>query len=433
MAEKTGVWVWQNLEEADGVVEVTQDHLDAIRKLAVCWDDVEHGAPCLLDEDFHDLAGTPIERVVDMFLAAATLAGFAGTIVNRYRGAGKKAVALLDSVPDPEVAALFASGKDIAFEATPDLLALWTEADKRGIGIDPKRPYGSESVSRDVRAIVDPEKKLANAAFARLFMQLESRMMLLLQFFVQNAELAPGVYRRGAQGWHVVAPDAPAHAEQLTREEWCTRLYCQMFYQCADYRNTLGHLASLAWDNRLSGEYADLCRQYKLDNHFDNDRHAKWQGDVLERLQAGLASFPEHKDTTPRPWFTLTLTRIANAQARFDDARDLLEQTGLFDLDPTDMDLATVNPPGVAFLESVIARRGLGLISEDEFQAILAGTHSQFRTPQSFWDFVYGVLHARERYEDSADSPGVVHAQATAAQIELMRGGYDPDQETKSF
>ena len=428
--DKTAPWIWQECQSELSITTVTADDLAEIRKLAVYWETAENGAAGLADEGFLELDrdGGQLSTVVDIFLNTATLPQLGGMIVNRYADAddSDKSV-LLGDVPDPEIRVQLMSGDDIEFEATEQDRALWAEANLGDAGIDPKRPFGSENVSRQIRPILDPDKTLSRKEWAAYLQRAESRMMLMLQFFVQNAQLETGDYRRDAgYNWQLIADDG-AYAENLTRVEWAERMSGQMWYECIEYTKTLRALIHLVWENRLEGTYAQLAEQFKLANHFDSEREQKYSGTVEDRLQAALQHFPERKGETGQPWFTLSYARLLNAAARFEEAKQVLRQADLFDIDASHVDLTTINPLGVALLESLVTKRGLEIIGDAEFQDIISGIHREWRTkPTSVWSFVWDVQHDEERYRDEADSPGLSHAQAVAAQIELMRGGYTP-------
>ncbi|MFC4256144.1 hypothetical protein GRI97_11555 [Altererythrobacter xixiisoli] len=441
MVEQTGLWTWRNLEEESSLTEVTAEQIARIRELAVIWETAESGAAALADDGFFEIDDTSDPQLLaalEVFMATATLdkSGdtIGGLIRNPYAGATQEDRYGLESTPAPEIAQLLASGEDIAWQAEADEIILWENASLRAGGIDPKRPFGTGNVSRDVRALIDPDKQLSNAAFAKRRKWLESRLMLYLLFFVQNAQLEPSLWRRGTDWqWRQVSADEPPPGEALTRVEWADRMYLQNYYENRDYTETLHALIHLAWNNRLSGSYAQLAEQFSLATHFDGPGGTRYEGTVEERFQAALAAFPERRGETPRPWFTLSYTRILNAQARFDDARRVLEAADLFTIPAEEVDLATINPIAIAWAEGLIARHGSGMMSEDEFQSALSGMHSAWRTPLDLWHFIWNVRHDPDQYEEGAESPGVGHARAMVAQLELARGGYDPDQKLKRF
>ena len=427
----TAPWIWQDLESAASVTTVTADDLAQIRKLVVYWDTAENGAAGLADGDFFALDddGDHLSTVVDIFLNTATLPQLSGTIINRYADADKGDISvLLGDVPDAEIRAILMFGEDIEFKATEQDRTLWTEANLRGSGIDPKRPFGSENVSRQIRPIIDPEKTLPKKQFIEHLRRVESRMMLMLQFFVQNAQLEPGSYMRDSSYTWLLVADGEADAENLTRVQWSGRMYDQMWDECIEYTKTLQALIHLVWENRLAGTYGQLAEQFKLGTHFDSGRYQKYTGTIEERFQAALAYFPERRGETERPWFTLSYVRLLNAAARFEEARQVLEKADLFDIAASDVDLTTVNPLGVALLESLVTKRGLEIIDDSAFQDIISGAHREWQTkPVSIWSFVWDTQYYDEKYSGDADSPGVKHAQAVTAQIQLMRGGYIPE------
>jgi hypothetical protein len=436
MSEKTGGWIWANLEAERSVTTVTEEHLAAIRNLVAYWEPAETGAAGLADEDFlelYDAMEPEFEGALEVFMTSADLPQFKGKISNPYRDASEEQRALIEDVPDKDIRALLVSGEDIEFEASGEELALWREANRQASGINPKRPFGSENVSRDVRAIVDPEKTLSNAAFSKKRKHLESRLLLLLQYFVQNAKLEPGTWRRGEDWvWRLTDPDEPPPAEDLTRTEWVQRMYSQLFYEHREYHETLRCLAHLIWNNRLEGSYSELVRQFKLETHFDGSQSI-YEGRSEDRLRAALTHFPEKITADDgQCWFTMMLVRLLNAQARFPEARDVLEKAGIFDMPAKTVDFGSINAMGLLFLEVIIVRRGLELLDDDEFQSILAGCHSRWRTESDLWRFVYDVQHDPDRIEDPKNL-GLPHAQSVAVQLEVMRGGYEPDAEVRHY
>ena len=433
MAEGTGSWTWRSLSEERSLTEVTKDHIARIRTLTVAWNEAENGAAVLADAAFTEierLRDDPDEEgflaALEVFVATATVPAYEGTIRNPYAKAGKDERWLLEHTPAREIADLILSGQDIDYVAESDDLTLWQNANRRSWGIDPKRPFGSENPSRDIRVLIDPDKKLGNAAFGKRRKWLESRMLLVLQFFVQNAALAPGLWRRGDDWvWRPVGPDdPPPPGEELTRGEWQSRMYLQNHYENVAYTETIRALAHLVWNNRLTGSYAEFVRQFKLANHFDGRLDGHYEGNVDERFRAALAAFRERRGAEEIPWFTLSYTRILNAQARFEEARAVLEASDLFEIDLQEIDLSTVNPLAIAWAEGLIARHGTGMLPEEDFQSALFGMKHWFVRP-TLWDFVWAVLHQPERYQEGAESPGLDHARAMAAQLELLRGGND--------
>jgi hypothetical protein len=426
MTQATGRWTWARLDAGRSVVEITEAHIAEIRKLIAYWETAETGAACLADADFVELHSNmepDFEAVLDVFMVAATLPVTKGRISNPYRHAGGAPRAILDDVPEESVRSLLLSGEDVDFEATPEELALWAEAYRQASGINPKRPFGSESVSRDIRAIIDPEKKLSNAAFGKKRKQLESRLVLLLQFFVQNATMAPGTWRRGKDWtWRLFGADEVVPAEELTEREWVQRMYSQLYYELQAYVETMRCLVHLVWENRLEGSYAELARQFKLETHFD-DVHAEYEGRIEERLRAGLVHFPQDVKTADGEWWlTLVLVRLLNAQARFSEARDVLKKAGVFDLPAKRVDLSSINATGLLFLEGIITRRGLEIINEDAFQSVLFGREPRWMPNGDLWRFIFDVQRQPERFDDPRNL-GLPHAQAVAVQLELMRGG----------
>jgi len=443
MSDQIASWTWRNLSEGRSLTEVTQEHLLRIRTLTVAWNTAESGAAVLADENFTEIENFRDDsdeegflNALEVFMTTAAVANFEGVIQNPYARAQEDDRHGLDNVPNREIANQLLSGQDINYHAEPDEITLWQNANRRSWGIDPKRPFGSEQVSRDVRALIDPNKTLSTSAFSKRRKWLESRMLLLLQFFVQNATLSPGLWRRREddRAWCPVRPDDPTPAgEPLTRDEWVSRMFLQHYYECQDYAETLYALIHLVWNNRLSGSYADLVHQFRLDNHFDSQTRVTYEGTSEERFQAALAAFPERKGDGTIPWFTLSYTRMLNAQARFDEARAVLEAADLFEIDATQVNLSTVNPIAIAWAEGLIARHGSGMMSEDEYQAALHGMHSHWYVQPDLWSFIWNLHHNPSRFGDSAQELGMGTAQALAAQLELSRGGDNPDAKIKRF
>lgn len=273
MSDEIALWTWRSLSEGRSLTEVTEEHLSRIRTLTVIWNEAESGAAVLAEADFTEIENLRNDadeegflNALEVFMTTATVAGFEGMIQNPYARAGEDDRYGLENTPSREIADQLLSGQDIDYRAEPDEITLWQNANRRAWGIDPKRPFGSESVSRDVRALVDPDKTLSNATFAKRRKWLESRMLFLLQFFVQNATLAPGLWRRGDDWvWCPVRPDdPPPPGEPLTRAQWMSRMYLQNHYENQEYTETIHALAHLTWNNRLSGSYADLVRQFSI-------------------------------------------------------------------------------------------------------------------------------------------------------------------------
>lgn len=428
--EKTALWIWKDLESEASITTITADDIARIRKLIVYWETAENGAAGLLDEDFLEIAeGVPddMEQKLELFMNLAALPKSEGMIRNPYAGSDSDNMWALQHVPDQRIADLFRAGEDIDYKATDDDLALWGEANRRYYGIDPKRPFGYENVARDMRKIVNPDNKRDKKALNASLPYLESRLMLTLQYFIQNAELEPGTYQRGSN-WTWGKLSDEDGGEALTRAIWGDRMWLQMTYESEDYAQMLKALNHLVWNNRVTGTYAELEKQFNLGSDYDGKNHTRYEGSQEERLVAALANFPDHRDHTPRPWFTLCLARMYNAKARFAEAKEVLERANLFTLKAEDVDLSSVNPLAIAWLEGLITRRGLDQIGEEKFQSILANSDPDWRTRPTIWKFVWAIQHNGDDYRDTEGSPGIRHAQATAAQIETMRGGYVPEE-----
>lgn len=428
MAEDVGLWTWRSLSEGVSQTEVTDAHIARIRDLSVNWDEAESGAAVLAAPD-----GTAIEALRDepdeegflnaleVFMRTATLADYAGMIRNPYARASKDDCYGLENTPSRDVADQLLSGQDIDYRAAPDEVTLWQNANRRLWGIDSKRPFGSENVSRDVRALIDPDKVLSNAAFAKRRKWLESRMLLMLLFFAQNATLAPGLWRRGEDWtWRLVGPDDPPPlGEPLTRSQWIGNMYLQNHYENEDYTQTVHALIHLARDKRISGSYSEQVRQFSLHNHFDSRIRVCYEGSFDERFRAALLAFPERGGDEAFPWFTLSYARILNAQARFDEARVVLETSGLFEIDRDTVDFSTINTTAIAWAEGLIARHGCRLLSDDEYQAALFGKNPDWYVRPALWSFISDIHRNPDRFAGGAEEPSLVHARALAAQLEL--------------
>lgn len=433
MEDEVGLWTWRSLSEGVSLTEVTQEHIARIRGLTVIWNEAESGAAVLAAPDFaeiEELRDDPDEKdflnALEVFMTTATDAGYEGMIRNPYARAGEDDRYGLENVPNREVADQLLSGQDIVYRAEPDEITLWQNANRRSWGIDPKRPFGSESVSRDIRALIDPDKKLSNTAFTKRRKWLESRMLLMLQFFVQNATLAPGLWHRGDDWvWRPVGPDdPPPPGELLTGSEWIGRMYLQNHYENEEYTETIYALIHLVWNNRLSGSYAELVRQFSLDNHFDSRIRVQYEGSFDERFRTALAAFPERKGDGSVPWFTLSYVRILNAQARFDEAQAVLEAVDLFEIDRAEVDFSTINTIAIAWAEGLVTRHGSGILSDEEYQAALFGGNPDWYVWPALWDFIWDMHYNPDRFADGNKEPSLIHARALAAQIELSRGGY---------
>ncbi|MQY47117.1 hypothetical protein GAO09_13845 [Rhizobiales bacterium RZME27] len=428
MTEETGLWTWRKRSEGRGLLEVTEAHLERIRGLTVIWDAGEAGAAVLADDEFSDLDNLDQEdeelaTVLGIFMVSARVPAFEGLVRNPYARAGEDDRFGLDDVPASDIAKLLLSGQDIALKAEPDEVALWDNADRRFYGINPKRPFGSENVSRDVRALVDPEKTLSNAAFAKRRKWLESRLLLLLQFFVQNAVLPLGKWvRDDERNWRLLDPnETPPAGEEISRKEWASRMFLQNYYENRDYTDTLHALFHLARTDRLSGSHADIVKRFKLDNHFDAVSDFAYQGAIEERFLAALKFFPERLKDPGVPWFTLSYARVLNASARFEEAHAVLEAAGVFDITREELNSSTINTVLIAWVEGLIARYGSGRLPGRELFAILNGGHSKWYVQPTLISIFQQWRSYPKEYRDDAEEPGLDHARAMAAQLELIQ------------
>lgn len=440
MSDKTAPWIWPSLFEERNTGEVTQAQIDWIRKAVVYWDIAEKGAACLAGEDqepFCDMEDDNLQTAVEIFLNAAKCEPLQGIIRNPYTKIPRNEVGfLLEDVSDQSIAKLFLSGDDIDYIAEEDELNLWRETSLTGYGIDPKRPFGSENVSRDVRAIVDPDKKLSNRAFAKRRKYLESRLMLTLQFFVQNAQLEAGTYKyKSDEGWVRITGEEPAHCEMISEREWVDRLYLTQHYECETYTKTAQALALLVWENRVAGSYSKLAEQFKLANLHDTIIERRYKGSLIDILQAAVKHFPEETSDPKESWFSMVLVRVLNSQARFAEAKAILQKSHLYNIDPKLANYSKITETNLAILENIITRRGLEELSKDEFQAILSNTHSEWEpeTNDDIWYFISNIKHTPEQIEGAESHDAFSRVTATCTQLEIMNGGYEENAKLKRF
>lgn len=271
MTEKA-YWPWPSSYDVQSEIDFGPEELKYIRSLVAIWDHAETGAAGLADAVFEELQDTSDdqENLVRMFLNTAQLDTLSAQISNPYNTAkASTAAEHLDPVPDQKVADLFRSGNPIDYEATADDVALWKAAWKTGFGINPKRPFGTGMVSRDIRQIVDPEKTLSAKKFATYKKTLESRLMLSLQSFVQNAELRFGTYiDNGGVTWDHIDTIEDDHGEWIDRCQWISNVAAAHHYQAKDFTKTVEATAHLLCEKRLEGAYSDVVKSLRLDDFF---------------------------------------------------------------------------------------------------------------------------------------------------------------------
>lgn len=427
MNEK-GYWPWPGWMEGVKEVEFGPEELSSIRKLAVLWDIGETGAAGLADEDLVELddSDDALMNLVEMFLNTAKVKNFDGVIRNPYRlGTHDPTVieACLGPVPDQEIAGLLRSGAEIPLKAGPDDLALWRNASLRGTGIDPKRPFGSGNVSRDIRAIVDPDKTLNSRRFAAYRKTIESRQMLLLQFFVQNAELPFGAYATDDRSqWVSVDELGGARGEWIARDRWISNVAAAHHYQTEAFARTAQAAAHLLWENRLEGDYAALVRSLKLDNHYGVSESSWSRVPTLEIVERGLEAFPEDELEDEDKTLTLMLVRIYLSQSRFQDALDLLEKAKVGSAFEKPKNLTPYRPESLFYLEGFLARMGKEVLAQGVY-----ASHRDSRARRSGPEYPW-VTYLEETHECPPDEDQIYfwRAKANDAQFNLLRGPYLP-------
>ncbi|MEM1182558.1 MAG: hypothetical protein AAGM22_29705 [Acidobacteriota bacterium] len=413
----TAPWTWRE-RGADPPIDFGPAHLDAIRALKVGFEEVENGAACV-ELPANSEAPEDFERAVDLFLNHATLDRFAGRVRNPYVGPDDPDLDLLQDTPDSEIRELFASGVDFDFEASPAELALFAEADLRSSGIDPKRPFGSESVGRDVKRIIDPERTLNRKQFRAARAHAESRMMVLLQFFVQNAELEPGSYARVDHEWQRLGSDGP-ETDMLGSDDWYWNIARDFNLQNRIFSDTLFHLHHLVWEGRIDAPYADLVQQLRLHDLYEDFTEPHFEGTTLEHALAAYDAFGLRI-------FAVIAVRALNATARFTEALELFVAVGRADAPPEEADLGSVSYPNLGMLEAGIARYGSGDMDADGFQRWIAGQHAT-NTGRSPYPFVLDMLNLQSMVD--VDDPALGwHIRAACAQIAVMRGPYRPGED----
>lgn len=432
-AQQTAYWPWPGKMEASAEVIFGPKEEAFIRDLVVIWDTAEMGAAGLADAalDEIDDQDYPVCNLIKMFLTTATLPAFRGTVVNPYepgRFEAEEVGFVLDPVPDQAVADLFRRGEDIPFEASADELTLWRAAGMRGTGIDPKRPFGTGLVSRDVRALVDPEKTIPQKKFAAYRKTLESRLMLLLQYFVQNAELPHGTYVTDASGgWMPAEALDEERGDWIDRCQWISNIAAAHFYQTHSFAETVGAAVHLLWEDRLAGDYATLVAGLKLDNHYGVSERGWSRVPTVEVLELGLKEFPEAAFDNEDKAMTLMLVRAYMAASRFQDALDLLDRSKVGITAPAVDGWGRVvsGPITQAVLlgwEATLARYGKTVIEEGVY---IDHPDSSVRLG-NMYDWIHDI-DCMVECPPEEDHGLFWHAKAIAAQCRLMRGPYRPD------
>jgi hypothetical protein len=426
--ERTAPWIWPKRSD-DTLLAFTDAHLASVRSCLFAWNLTEHGAAALaLFEDYRIPEGDDeMSRVVDLFLNKARLDGYSGIIRNRFADPTIKdtdASILLDGMPDAATEALIMSRADIPFEASAEELALWAVAYRSHGGLDPKRPFGSESVARDVRRIVDPKRKMTNAAFAKYRKQVESRLALLLVYFVQNAELAAGEYVWRDSSWFSKAelpPDEEEAPEMLHAEDWSYRVAGEFWSLNFPYLKTLAPLHDLICEDRISGTYGEIVERYRLWDHYDAPNTHRYACRLLDLARAALRHFPETSGNAEKSVVTLVAARVLNSTARFEEAALLLQQAKLSPQTGTKIEIETISYATVAVLERLVADFGLGRVARKDVGAVLAGGHKSY--PEIGYMF-YALVDRLGKVEPGINDIPVsvyAHVRAAAWQLKIMR------------
>ena len=416
---QTARWIWPDAERPIKRLHLGATERAFLRDLVVWWDDAEQGAAGVearMDAEHPEDS----ELLIDLFLNSGVLKADSGVIRNPY--AGPEDNGRIEHAPDPAIVALFTGGAaEIAYEVSETDRALWNAANKTDEGINCKRPFGSEQPGRDLRPILDPDKAMTRATFAKLRATAEARMLLFQQFFVQNATLDDDLYIRGEDYiWRPASEVPDAEGPMLTRLDWCHRLQGMVHNQCRDYTKTGAALAQLIWEGRVTGSYSDLCTQMNLGNLHDDMFGRRYGVPTRALLETALEHFPEDNLPTLHKALTVTLIRLLNATGDFDAAKVWLQRAGLWEVDPAEATTRPLSPEAVMYLEGVICRYGLGEISEAAF---FTAAFSKLRGGSSF---TYDILHGVGRWGDGCpkDLPAYRYsrARAIAAQIQIMRG-----------
>lgn len=407
----TAPWIW-TLRDRDPVdFDLTADHVSAIRDLVAWWDDTEAEAPGLATPDLVPLGGRPqteLQTAVEVFLFNATLESWDGPVHSPWGSLpAEEASDLLANLPDAALYDRWRQGGALDLTPSAEARALWAEAGFRASGIDPKRPFGTANLERDLRRLLDPQERLDDEALAALGDRGRAELLPMLQRFVQHATLPLGRYSRADGTW---TPGA-APTEAIDADEWWWRVCGEAATMNTGYSATVRALHHLVDEGRITGDYTELTQRFALHDHYGASQTLKWTGGWTERLRAAAKAFPEQRV------FHLNLARQANARADFAAARDHLMAMERWTPPLPGLSLAHPGWPAVVLLEGLACRRGLGLLDADAFlDALTDRSHDADATP---WDVVYRVLHrGRDLFDDAVLWR---HAEAVSAQIQLMQ------------
>lgn len=432
----TALWIWRDLESPEDF-DLTADHIASIRSLAAGWNTLEAGAAGLVFPGEAEAGevdqGSDLARACEIFLNCADPGDWRGTICNPYRHpAYNEALSEGDLAlaPDQSAIAPLASGEDFEFAASPEEITAWGEADLRCHGIDPKRPFGMGNVERDLAPIVDPEGALSEKDLTQRVDYVQTRMVLALQYFVQHARIEPGLYGAGDHSqWERRGSEGAAKGELLDHEEWCARIHASFAYQTQDYITCCEHLSYLVWENRASGDYASLVRQFRLDSFYEDETRRRYDGATTEQLSAAVQAFPQDFHQGSNVFLASAAVRMHNSRAEFTDALDLLASSGweAITLD----DEARGSPARSAFLvlEALVASYGSKAISDTQYQAIIANENAEWNTRFGGdpWELIWKLVHQPDVFGEPVSPVAFQLCRAAALQLMLMRGGFVPD------
>ena len=406
---------WPFPETDATALTMTPDHLATIRSLVAVWDITEAGAPGLVLRNGKTLEDHPLAPSVELFLNAAVLPDKNGQITNPWASGTMPAqdnAALLEYIPDTNLRAQLANDAKINFTADAADHALWNAAQLGQTGIDPKRPFGSGNVSQNMRALLDPHNKMSRTEFSKLKRYRFSRMILMLQLFVQRATLAPGVYWNTPQhGWQH-AGQISKTPEQIGEAEWASRLET-LFHRsenryCSDLRF---YVFEDTETFHLEGPYPTLAKRLKLDEIYTIEHYSPSPSYLLEKALRYLDHWPETTGDMQHSFATHVAARCYNAVGDFEKAAQVMARAHLEFPNP-EIDLKSpVSQQESLWANMIITRHGLGQISDDAFVAM-------FDTPLSgSGTWADRVTQIYERKEPK----GWENYSATYSQIKLMR------------
>jgi len=416
MTEQTAPWIWPDVYDTRETVTFAEAELAYVRSMIVWWDSAENGAAGI-EAPIEQAAPKNAALIIDLFLNNAVLTAREGDIENPY--ACSDDLWRINDAPDPELVEAFAKGgPKIPFKVTQDDLKLWEAANRTNDGIDCKRPFGSESVSRDLRAILDPDKTIKTSAFTKHHQTAQARMFLFLQFFVQKAELAFGDYVRGASYRWQPEADFEHSDKNLTRGEWVSRIVGMVMKQNAVYAKTGAAVALMCWENRLKGDYGSLSKTLSLHNLYEDFHETRYVGRSRDMAEACLAAFGLSDLPLEQQATLASLVRVLNGTGDFAAAKAAMQAGGVWDIDVTTFSSWPLNAETLFYLEACVARLGLGEISGGGFlsMAFPRQIGSSFT-----YDILYGQRPWNEGRPKDLRSDLYHHARALAAQVQIMR------------